>query len=256
MKRVLTGLVLVPVAFFVIVFGPWWLLTAVAAGFAVICFREYAALAGQHGIRNLGTIGYPAGLILMVSRGDVSLPLTGVALLGLVVALKEKDLADGFRKAAALSLGVLYIFGTWRCAILLRPDANPHWLLYAFLVSWVGDIAAYYVGRSIGAHKMAPRISPAKSWEGAAASMLMTALFGWFYLDRFLPGLGSVRALALSAMANAAAQVGDLAESALKRGAGVKDSGTLLPGHGGMLDRVDSTLFTMPVVYAFKIWLA
>jgi phosphatidate cytidylyltransferase len=147
-------------------------------------------------------------------------------------------------------LGVVYIFGSWKCAILLR-EIGPYWLLFALAINWVGDIAAYYVGKSIGKHKLAPRVSPGKTWEGAAASIVAALAFGAVYLHRFAPGVSWIEALAISALSNAAGQFGDLAESALKRGANVKDSGTLLPGHGGLLDRVDSALFTMPAVYVY-----
>ena len=118
------------------------------------------------------------------------------------------------------------------------------------LLSWAGDIAALYIGRPFGKHKMAPRVSPAKSWEGAAGSVAGGMLVGGIYAHYLIPQAPLVEALALAAAGNIAGQLGDLCESALKRGAGVKDSGTLLPGHGGWLDRIDSSLFSVPIVYA------
>ncbi len=166
--------------------------------------------------------------------------------------MRAEDLAKALPRAGLLLTGVLYVFGCWKCAILLR-QINPHWLMYALLVNWTGDIGAYYIGRHFGRHKLAPRVSPNKSWEGSAASVAASVLVAGAYLAYFIPGFGIGRALALTVVANAAGQFGDLAESTMKRGVRVKDSGTLLPGHGGFLDRVDSTLFTLPVVYA---WLA
>jgi phosphatidate cytidylyltransferase len=147
-----------------------------------------------------------------------------------------------------LLIGVVYVFGCWKFAMFLR-DANRHWLMYALLLNWAGDIAAYYIGRAFGKHKMAPRISPQKSWEGAAASSIAAVLVGGAYLMRFVPGANVASAAGLTLVANMAGQLGDLAESAIKRGASVKDSSGILPGHGGFLDRVDSTLFTLPVIY-------
>jgi phosphatidate cytidylyltransferase len=98
---------------------------------------------------------------------------------------------------------------------------------------------------------MAPRVSPNKSWEGAAASVVASVLVAGAYLLRFVPGVAVAQAVALTVAATAAGQLGDLTESAMKRGAGVKDSGTMLPGHGGFLDRVDSTLFSLPLIYAW-----
>jgi phosphatidate cytidylyltransferase len=104
----------------------------------------------------------------------------------------------------------------------------------------------------MGTHKMAPRLSPAKTWEGAVWSLAGSLLFGWLFLGHFAPEWSVADALLLSSATNVAGQMGDLAESALKRGAGRKDSGAVLPGHGGFLDRLDSSLFSMPVVF---LWL-
>ena len=123
--------------------------------------------------------------------------------------------------------------------------------MYGLMLSWVGDIGAYYIGRPFGKHKLAPQVSPNKSWEGSIASVFTATLLGSLYLLRFLPNVPWWQAVALTAAANIAGQFGDLAESAMKRGARVKDSGALLPGHGGFLDRVDSTLFALPLIYAY-----
>jgi phosphatidate cytidylyltransferase len=123
--------------------------------------------------------------------------------------------------------------------------------MYALLLNWTGDIGAYYIGRPFGRHKLAPVVSPQKSWEGAIASVIASVLVAGAYLLHFVPGVTPAQAVGLTVAANIAGQLGDLAESALKRGAGVKDSGAILPGHGGFLDRVDSTLFALPVVYGY-----
>ena len=122
-------------------------------------------------------------------------------------------------------------------------------MLFALAINWLGDTFAFYAGSAFGKHKMAPRVSPAKSWEGAAASLVSGIVFGSAFIQYKFPAVGLGRAIVLCAAANIAGQMGDLAESAFKRGAGVKDSGNLLPGHGGWLDRVDSSLFAVPVVY-------
>jgi len=130
-------------------------------------------------------------------------------------------------------------------------EENPHWLMYPLVLNWVGDTAAYYFGRLFGRHKMAERISPKKSWEGSVASLVTSVAVGAAYLWRFIPSVPIPAALGLTAVANISGQLGDLAESAMKRGASLKDSSDILPGHGGFLDRVDSTLFSLPVIY---IW--
>jgi phosphatidate cytidylyltransferase len=128
---------------------------------------------------------------------------------------------------------------------------SPHWLLFALLVNWAGDTGAYFAGRAFGKHKLAPEVSPKKTWEGAAASVVASVVVAGGYVLTLIPEIPAVHVVVLAILANIAGQLGDLVESAMKRGAGVKDSGAILPGHGGFLDRVDSTLFALPVTYAY-----
>jgi phosphatidate cytidylyltransferase len=145
---------------------------------------------------------------------------------------------------------------------ILHEEDGTALLLFLFLCVWSGDIAALYIGKRWGRHKMSPRLSPNKTWEGAVASVVASCIFGmglvllgdWFTQQ----GSGFTRLhttdpwwvfLILAVGLNVAAQFGDLLESALKRGAGVKDSGTILPGHGGVLDRIDALLLAAPVLW-------
>jgi len=250
MKRVVTSLILIPAVLYITLLGPSWLVFGAVALCGMLCYWEYCGIAEGYGITKLGPVGYGAGLAVLALDQDGAIFLTALALAGISLATRSADLAQTLPRASAMLLGVIYIFGAWKCAILLR-ESNPYWLLFALAVNWVGYISAYYVGKSIGTHKLAARVSPGKSWEGAAASVVASIVFGVVYLRRFAPAVTMIEAVAISAVANVAGQFGDLAESALKRGAGVKDSGTLLPGHGGLLDRVDSTLFTLPAVYIY-----
>jgi phosphatidate cytidylyltransferase len=158
---------------------------------------------------------------------------------------------------------------------LRQQWAGAFYLLYLLLVVWAGDVFAYFVGKSVGRHLMAPRISPKKTWEGAAASVLASMAVGYLLFHYAQPissvllragliqrrdglfGLeqpGIIPVLLLTIVLNIAAQLGDLVESLIKRGAGVKDSGALLPGHGGMLDRIDALLFAAPVLWYYAAW--
>jgi phosphatidate cytidylyltransferase len=249
MKRALTALLLTPFFVYVVLWSPRYAFLAVLSAVALLCYREYADVVKGYGIGQLGPVGYGAGLVVLLAPFEPALLLTLLALLALGFTLLAGDLTKGLPRAAALFLGVVYIFGAWRTAIPLR-ERSPHWLLFALALTWIGDAAAYYIGRRFGKHKMTPRISPAKSWEGAAASLAASVLFAVLYVPRFIPAVPPLTAVLLGAAANVAGQIGDLAESALKRGAGVKDSGHMLPGHGGWLDRVDSALFAMPVLWA------
>jgi phosphatidate cytidylyltransferase len=145
-------------------------------------------------------------------------------------------------------IGIIYIGGAWLCAFQLRV-INPHWLLFAFLLCWAGDTAALYIGKNFGRHKLAPKISPGKTWEGAIASVAGGVLAGAIYAHYLIPAASMISLLVIAAAGNIAGQIGDLVESAYKRWGGVKDSGTSLPGHGGWLDRIDSSLLSVPAVY-------
>ena len=254
MTRVLTAIVLLFVAVAAVLYGPAWTFLVLMAGVGVAAFREFDTLVAGHGIRRSGWPGIAAGLLLLAAPEPLMPFIVVLALalmtLGLRRGLGMGKLETALGSAAAALLGILYIFGALRCAILMR-EANLHWLMLALLVSWAGDTAALYVGRAFGRHKLAPRVSPGKTWEGSAGSLLVGVLAGVLYAWFLIPETSVMLAAAVSAAGNASGQAGDLWESALKRGAGLKDSGHALPGHGGWLDRIDSTLFSIPVVYLF-----
>jgi phosphatidate cytidylyltransferase len=255
MKRVLTALFLFPIAVYTALFAPWPLFLIVVGLVALLCFREYAAITGA-----FAPLGFVAGVLALALPQHALAPLFILTALGaMCLPLSAPDLERSVNRSASLLLGVVYIFGSWKSAILLH-DADPrpgafsapaghHWLMFGLMVNWIGDTGAYYVGKRFGRHKLAPVVSPGKTWEGAAASAVTGLIFGVIYLPLTIPGTSVVMAALLALATNVAGQLGDLAESAIKRGAGVKDSGTLLPGHGGFLDRVDSTMFALPVLY-------
>jgi phosphatidate cytidylyltransferase len=252
MKRVLTAIALLPPVIATIFFANDWVFFAVVALVALICYREYDSIAAAYGFGAPGPIGYGAGLLVLWWGGEAWLVVLAAALIAFAMSLRVDNLAHALPRSALLVTGIVYIFGAWKCAILLHR-LNLHWLMYALIVNWVGDIGAYYVGRAFGKHRLAERVSPKKTWEGAIAAVVTAVLIAGAYLVYFVPGVGIAEAIMLTVVANVAGQVGDLCESAMKRGAGVKDSGVILPGHGGFLDRVDSTLFSLPVVYAFAL---
>jgi phosphatidate cytidylyltransferase len=193
----------------------------------------------------------------------LSVFLIAAVVLGIPLVFR-KDLKMGLASAASSLFGLVYVAVSLSLLVCLRADAYTKVLLIFVLFSvWAGDIAAYYVGRSIGKHKLAPVVSPNKSWEGAIASVFGSIAFA-FLVFYFQPQINSLflvhghstqpawfHIVGLGVLTNVAAQFGDLFESALKRGAGVKDSGTLLPGHGGILDRIDALLFAIPVVWYY-----
>ena len=185
-------------------------------------------------------------------------------------------LSTGYPAAAASSFAFAYLAIPMALLVeIRRQPAGAIWVIYTLLAVWAGDIFAYFVGKAVGRHLMSPEVSPKKTWEGAIASIIASVVIGtlWFQyspqissallriglIDRRdgifaleQPALAPI--IVLSAIVNLAAQLGDLVESLIKRGAGVKDSGSILPGHGGMLDRIDAMLFAVPIVWAFRAW--
>jgi phosphatidate cytidylyltransferase len=198
------------------------------------------------------------------------------AFLFLVIGMNRADLATAFPAAMTSVFGFCYVALPMAFLVQIRQQWSGAFLvLYLLLIVWAGDIFAYFVGRSLGRHLMSPRISPKKTWEGAAASLVASLLVGTLLYNYALPictallkahlierrdGIFALQkpelwpVVLLSAAVNVAAQLGDLVESLIKRGAGVKDSGTLLPGHGGMLDRIDALLFAAPVLWCYTAW--
>ena len=286
MKRVLTALVLVPLVLCLIFLGPqWqWLFSLAVAGVAALAGWEYLGLTKHSGANPPRIATLLALLALFASNfqwpdSDHLLGIFGILGLALLVYCTFfKPVNEVIADASASIFCLLYTGLTLLALPALRAEPNgPSLLLFLLFVVWTGDTSAYYVGRAWGRHKLAPKLSPGKSWEGAiasvAGSMLIAAalvglamlqqkpsdavLFNW--LQRVCPAaiLSYPEELwywlSLAALVNVAGQVGDLAESALKRSAGVKDSGTLLPGHGGILDRVDALLLAAPVLWYAQV---
>jgi phosphatidate cytidylyltransferase len=228
--------------------------------------------------------GPPAGIFGIAYQAGVALLLWGLPLVTvlaplvyLLVSLRRDPLTRALPDAAVSYIALPYVGFTLGVLPVLQSSRNGAlYLLVLMLLVWCGDIAAFYVGKAIGKHKLAPRVSPGKSWEGAIASVVGAVAVG-LLLFRFsgaiADSLRNIHLLSPAAMStssqvrsvplwvvvlfavvvNVSAQFGDLVESALKRGAGVKDSGTLLPGHGGVLDRIDALLFALPVGMIFYV---
>lgn len=248
MNRVLTGLGLVAVALYLVFWSHPNVFLGAATLMSLLCYREFSDLIVRHGIRKPGALGLLAGLLILFLPAYALIGLTLISLLAFAVALRLNNLRDVLPQVACSLLGAFYTFAPWHYAVELRRT-SVHLLFFALSLNWAGDSVAYYVGRAVGRHKLAPVVSPNKSWEGAVASVVGSVILGLFYFGYFVPTIAPWKIAAIAALSNIAGQLGDLAESAIKRGAEVKDSGSLLPGHGGMLDRVDSSLFALPVAY-------
>lgn len=257
MRRVITALVLAPAVVAVVLWVPRPLFAALVAAVAVLAVLEFFALAahlGAHPYRWLGSLAAAALVLhLELAPQDSALLVVAALLAFLLWALAHPQrLESAFADLGATALGFLYVGSLLGVTGALRTGWDARWLLFLLAVVWAGDVAALYVGKLLGRHRLAPRISPGKTWEGTAGSLLAAALVGFafgLWMER-----QPLRYLALAIAVNIAAQCGDLVESLFKRAAGAKDSGALLPGHGGVLDRVDAMLFAAPVLWFYLLY--
>ena len=278
--RILTAAVLIPAVIALIWWGPPLLVAACGAAVAVLAILEFFSLGERVGLKGyrLWTCICAAFLILQqwqatlsertsLTRDIVLLhqsPLFNVSLemvllifvfgAGAIAVFSSLPLADVLPDVGISAAALLFVALPFSAAV--RLDAtSPRLLLFALVMIWVGDTFAYFVGRSFGRTKMAAQLSPKKTWEGAVANLAGSLLVG--ALAARWVGVGIVDMLAMAALGNIAGQFGDLLESAYKRSAGVKDSGALLPGHGGILDRIDALVLSLPVVwYYFQLVVA
>jgi phosphatidate cytidylyltransferase len=266
MKRVATAVVLIPLVLLLIFKAPLWLITLVVALVAELALWEYLALADATGAKTPRIAAMIAVALLFACvfrRPDFLGPLLGALALGLFILCAFRSPLNRVLPDAAYSVfGMLYVGVPLTTLPLLSEQENgPSLLLFLFFVVWAGDIAALYFGRAWGRRKLAPSISPGKTWEGSVASVigsvciafLLVLLAGALARRNLFPLLSfpepTIYWLVLAVVLNVAAQAGDLIESAIKRGAAVKDSGSLLPGHGGVLDRIDALLVAAPVLW-------
>jgi len=269
MKRILTAIVLILLVGLLIFFGKLWMVTLFAAVVALLASLEFRQLSTAGG--NPIPLWWTILAIILFFLATFEAPLDTITAVVFSTLLLfgwntfRTPLARVLQETAAGPLLLIYIaYPLTLIPLIWNRDQGDGLVLvlFLFLCVWSGDIAALYVGKRFGRHKLAPELSPNKTWEGAIASIAASVVFGLaliFYGDYLTTHGSSFTRLhtnapwwqfaLLAILLNCAAQFGDLLESALKRGAGVKDSGTLLPGHGGILDRIDALLLAAPVLW-------
>ncbi len=290
LKRVGTALILIPIVLVLVLWAPIWALAAVAGLVALLAAHEFLKLSQCYAIRPflLPTYIY-IGLffVALALSGASEKPLLSTAgfiygtafaatlipFVFLTVGMRRATLRETLPAAAISTVAFTYIALPMGCLVQLRQQwAGAFLVFYLLLIVWAGDIFAYFAGRAVGRHRMSPRVSPKKTWEGAGASIIASVVVGVVLfqharqISQFFLGLHLIQPrdgmfalqnppvwpiVVLSAVINVAAQIGDLVESVIKRGAEVKDSGALLPGHGGMLDRIDALLLAAPVLWYY-----
>ncbi len=280
LARVVTAAVLIPAVVAVVLWGSTALVAACLALVTLLALREFFALGEAAGLR-----GYPlwtclcamallvakwsaaildAGSTVVVLRTRLGFAVPVVLpseLVLLVYVLGVAAIALGTRRAVAEALpamgvsaaGILCVAFPLSYVVRLHaaPSYGPKLLLFTLALIWAGDTLAYFVGRAMGRHRMAPRLSPQKTWEGAVANLLGSLLIAAMFVRWMWIPLEPAHLFLMAGLGNIAGQAGDFLESAYKRSAGVKDSGALLPGHGGMLDRIDALILAAPVVWYY-----
>jgi phosphatidate cytidylyltransferase len=283
-KRVLTAAVLIPA----VVATVWWahtsVVTVAATMVALLSLLEFFAIGEHAGLRGYRVwTGFCAIAIFFMqwltsveqsralsrvffgTRSPEAFAASSIALILLVFVVGATGIVLFGRQHVEEALGGLSVSSAALIFLVLPLSTvvrlhgvgtiGRKLLLFALVLVWVGDTAAYFVGRAVGRLRMAPKLSPKKTWEGAAANLLGSVLVA-LVAQRWITEVPLEHLIGMAALANIAGQAGDLLESAYKRSAGMKDSGTLLPGHGGMLDRIDALVLAAPVVWYYFSWLA
>lgn len=258
-RRILPALVFIPLFYALVRYGP------PLAFFALVTAASLCALAELYKLHFRGErapleIGLGLGLLTLLLAGWqwpdlLSVRTAGLATILAVLAsrlLTRREIRHGLADSAVLVFGVLYVGLTLGTLLPIRalPDGQEL-IFFLFLVTWAGDTGAYYAGMTLGRHKLAPVISPNKTIEGLIGGLLLAMLVSFVARMWFLPSFSPADCLAAGLLLTGAGVVGDLTESVLKRSVGVKDSGGIIPAHGGMLDRLDSFLFAAPVFYYY-----
>jgi phosphatidate cytidylyltransferase len=261
MQRLLTAAVLAPLVWWLTKRGPDLAFGATIVTCAALASHEAYRMLEARGMRPLRLLGLALGAAVAASFAGPFSGLEPATVLGLAVSVsfvaamaRRPDPPSMLDAAVATTLPVVLIaFPLGFLAALRRidPETGPDLVLLLLLCVMLGDTAAYYTGRAFGRHRMSPAISPKKTWEGAAGALLgslgAAALAHYWFFQR----LPVPDAVALAGILCVVGILGDLTESMVKRASGVKDSSSLLPGHGGVFDRIDSLLFAGPVLYGY-----
>ncbi len=260
-RRVYTVLVLGPLLYAAIRYFPPFAFTGLVLAVGSIALLEFYRLGltppGERPYIGIGLLGFAALLLAPhheFLQGEFLVPALLAAVIGTlsVPLVLRLPLDHVLKNSAATLLGVLYLGVTLGFVVRTRLLEHGEWLVFFLLLAtWAGDTGAYYAGTVWGRHRLAPRISPKKSVEGLAGGLFAAVMAAFLARWWFLPALSMIDCVVLGVLLTMAGLWGDLAESAMKRSVGAKDSGGVLPGHGGMLDRLDSLLFTAPTFFYY-----
>jgi phosphatidate cytidylyltransferase len=258
-KRILSTIVLLPAFLWILIAAPPWLYAGVIVLIAARGHWELTGMFGHIGTPTLRLAGLIGGAVVTASFAvpGLEVPALTAVVLGLLTASLYRSTSQSvaWEPIAITVLGIGYVnwllgYGIWLRAL----DGGIEWVLLLVWVTWLGETAAYVVGSLVGRRKLAPIVSPRKTVEGALAQLVVSILAALAAQASFVSVLRPGQAIVIGAVLGVVGQIGDLTESALKRSVGTKDSGQLIPGHGGILDRVDGLLFNAPVLFYCAAW--
>lgn len=256
-RRIYTVLILAPLLYAVIRYLPPLVFSGVVVLAGALALFEFYRLCfhdrSQPWLIGIGLAGF-AAVIFGTHRPDLIVPSLLVTLIAIISVplFSRAPLEQSLRDGAMTLFGVLYLGLTLGPLSMTRLLPQGEWLIFfLLLVTWAADTGAYYVGTLYGRHRLAPLISPKKTYEGLVGGLIASIIAAYAVRWWFLPELSGLDCLVLGSLLAITGLWGDLTESVMKRSAGIKDSGGILPGHGGMLDRLDSLLFTAPAFYYY-----
>ena len=260
MSRVISGAIAIPLVLGVVLYGSPLLFFCFVAAVVLVASYEYFSM-----ISNIGVEGFPIEggvlsflLLLGFYLGTKFLFIFAILLPVVLFAtwlFRGKNMNMVLDPVAYTLLGIFYIAGLGGYFLLIRSlEGGNQMIVFLLLLVWAGDVAAYYGGRNLGKHKLLPVISPNKTVEGAIANVLGTLLAAGVSKLWFFGEISLMHCLIVAFICGIIGQFGDFSESLIKRNCRVKDSGSLVPGHGGVLDRIDSLLFAAPAFYCYHQW--
>ncbi|UCD71255.1 MAG: phosphatidate cytidylyltransferase [Syntrophobacterales bacterium] len=260
-KRALTAAITIPAVLLLIGYGPEPTLFIMVLIAVTLGLHEFYSLVLPENIRHERTIGIILGIVLvsLIYFGDASLLLAslgfGIIFLSTTYMLKSRDLGLAISKIALTLFGIIYIALLLSYVTLIDKTAlGKQWVFFLVATVWAADISGFFVGSLVGKHKLYPKVSPNKTIEGLVGGVIGATAIALVYRKLFLSDLDVSECIFLGSSLTLFGQMGDLTESMIKRSAHVKDSSGLIPGHGGMLDRLDSFLFSAPFLYYYISW--
>ena len=259
-KRVISGLLFLPIFYLVTWKLPPVYFTGLVLVAVVVGLYEFYSMAKARGSRPLTMLGIALGVLVVLDFYQPLVPElgtffeVGVSLLLIMIArlFSNRPVEHALEDVASTFFGVFYVALLFAFQIAVRMGADgKEWLVFLYFIIWASDIGAYSIGIPFGKHRLYEKISPKKSIEGLLGALAASAGMALLCRVWFMPDIGMGEAIGIALVLAIVGTIGDLVESLFKRAAGIKDSGWIIPGHGGILDRMDSMLFAAPVLYYY-----